>query len=101
MLIHHFDTKDIILYLEVNDYIAKKEDKLFTFIMKKIELVKQGKEVILSQYNAYERKKIHAYIAELNHPEICTKSIWEWENRQLHIYKKSKTLTIDIDGIDI
>lgn len=95
------EEKNIILHLEVNDYISKKEDRLYNFISKKIEIVKTWKEVILPYYNPYERKKIHNYISELNDSEIFTKSIWDWSERRLHICKKSKNLTIDMDGIDI
>lgn len=93
--------KNIILHVEINDYLTKKEDKLHHFIMKKIDIVKSGKEVILPFFNSYERKKIHSYVCELNDEEIFTKSVGEWPERRLHICKKSKNITIDIDGIDI
>jgi len=32
--------KNIILHIEINDYLSKKEDKLFNFILKKIEIAK-------------------------------------------------------------
>jgi len=93
--------KNVVLHLEVNDYLSKKEDKLFDFIQKKIEIVKTGREVILPFFNSYERKKIHGYVSELNDDTIFTKSIGEWEERRMHICKKSKNITIDMDGIDI
>ncbi len=98
----YWENKNIILHLEVNDYLSKKEDKLHNFIMKKIQLVKSWKwDVILPFFNSYERKKIHSYVCELNDSEIFTKSVGEWAERRLHICKKSKNITIDIDGIDI
>lgn len=93
--------KNVVLHLEVNDYLSKKEDKLFDFIKKKIEIVKTGREVILPFFNSYERKKIHGYVSELKDDTIFTKSIGEWEERRMHICKKSKNITIDMDGIDI
>lgn len=93
--------KNVVLHLEVNDYLSKKEDKLFDFISKKIEIVKTGREVILPFFNSYERKKIHGYVSELKDDTIFTKSIGEWEERRMHICKKSKNITIDMDGIDI
>lgn len=93
--------KNIVIHLEVNDYLSKKEDKLFDFIRKKIEIVKTWREVILPYFNSYERKKIHSFINELNDSSIFTKSIWEGEERRLHICKKSENITIDIDWIDI
>lgn len=93
--------KNVVLHLEVNDYLSKKEDKLFDFIRKKIEIAKTGREVILPFFNSYERKKIHWYVNEINDSSIFTKSIGEGEERRLHICKKSDNITIDIDGIDI
>lgn len=93
--------KNLVLHLEVNDYLSKKEDKLYDFISKKIEIVKSWKEVILPFFNSYERKKIHSYVAQLKDETIFTKSIWEWEQRRIHIYKISKNMTIDVDWIDI
>lgn len=93
--------KNLVLHLEVNDYLSKKEDKLFNFISKKIELAKTGKEIILPFFNSYERKKIHWYVSELKDDTIFTKSIWEGEERRLHICKKNKNITIDMDGIGI
>lgn len=93
---------NIILHLEVNDYLSKKDDKLYNFIAKKISILKSTwKEIILPYFNAYERKKIHSYVSELNDDTIYTKSIWEWEERKIHLCKKSKNITIDIDWIDI
>lgn len=49
--------KNIVLHLEVNDYINKKDDRLFNFISKKIDLLKKSwKEIILPFFNSYERK---------------------------------------------
>ncbi len=54
----YWENKNIILHIEVNDYLSKKEDKLHDFIMKKIQLVKSWKwDVILPFFNSYERKK--------------------------------------------
>ena len=89
----------LIIHLEVNDYLLKKDDKLFSFIAKKIELVKSWKDVILPYYNPYERKKIHNYISSLNDSEVFTKSVWEGSERRMHIYKKNKNITIDMDWV--
>lgn len=102
IILQNLENKSIILHLEVNDYLSKKENKLHDFIMKKIQFVKSGKwDIVLPFFNSYERKKIHSYVCELNDSEIFTKSVWEWSQRRLHICKKSKNITIDIDGIDI
>lgn len=93
--------KNVILHIEINDYLSKKEDKLFDFISKKIEIAKSWKEVILPFFNAYYRKKIHSYVSKIKDDTIFTKSVWEWAERRLHICKKSQNITIDIDWIDI
>lgn len=94
--------KKIKLHMEVNDYIHNKDEKLFRFIDSKIELLKNWKEDIrLPFLNAYERKKVHSYISELNNTTIFTNSVWEWSERRLHICKVDKKITIDIDWNDI
>ena len=104
----------IWINLEINDYVAKKFDRLLDFVARKIEYVEQTwKEVILPQYNWYERKKIHSFVSKIENAKIYTKSIWEWENRRMHIFlkewieieKKSEekpqktTLSIDLDWV--
>ncbi|MDP5038885.1 MAG: hypothetical protein NWP80_00385 [Candidatus Gracilibacteria bacterium] len=94
--------KNIIIHLEVNDYLSKKDDKIYNFISKKIEyLEKTGNEIILPFYNPYERKKIHSFVNSLKNENIFTKSVGEGDNRRIHLIKKSKNITIDLDGIDI
>lgn len=90
------------IHIEVNDYIEQKEGKLLDFVSKKIELAKKTwKEIILPFYNSYERKKIHNFVSSLNDNEIWTKSVWEWKERRLHIFKKIDASTLDLDSIDI
>lgn len=90
------------IHLEINDYIKTKDNKLFDFIKWKIEYVKKSKkDFCLPFYSAYERKKIHQYISEMNDNSIFTKSIWEWKERRLHIFMQEKKLSIDIDWNDI
>ncbi len=94
-------SKNIILHIEVNDYISKKEDKLYNFVMKKIDFLKDWQDIILPFFNSYERKKIHSYVCWLENDNIFTKSIWEWQDRRLHICKKKNRLTIDINWVGI
>jgi len=92
----------IKLHLEINDYLQSKDEKLFSFIKSKIILVeKNSKDIQLPFYSAYERKKIHSYVANYGNDKIFTKSIWEWKERRLYICKKWEKLTIDIDWDDI
>lgn len=112
MLSKQIDGK-VKLHLEVNDYMESKDERLFSFIKSKIELVeKSWRDVKLPFYWAYDRKKIHSFVAEYWNSDISTKSEWEWKERRLFISTKaskpsrnskpaSKKLTIDIDWEDI
>ena len=94
--------QNIIIHLEINDYMKSKDDRLFDFINSKIILLKNlKKDIKLPFYSAYNRKKIHSFISELNDNNICTNSIWEWKDRRLYISIKSKKLSIDIDSNEI
>ncbi len=89
------------LHLEVNDYLQEKDARLFRFIESKIDFVqKTWKECILPQLTAYERKKVHSYISEKN-SKIYTQSVWEWEERRIHLCLKHEKMTIDLDGDNI
>ncbi len=93
----------IKLHIEVNNYVESKDERLFSFIKSKIEYLKKSdkEDIRLPFLWAYERKKVHSFIAELNDTEIYTKSIWEWKERRLHVFKKDSKVTIDIDWYDI
>lgn len=91
----------IHLHLEVNDYLQEKDARLYRFIESKVELVsKTWKEIILPQLSSYERKKVHSYIAEKGW-RLYTQSIWEWDERRIHVCLKHEKMTIDLDGDDI
>ena len=93
--------QNIILHLEVNDYLKSKEERLFSFIESKIAIVeKSGNDLELPFLTAYERKKVHSYVWELG-KNIFTKSEWEGKDRRMSLCKKAEKLTIDIDGDDI
>jgi len=91
----------ITTHLEVNDYLEQKDAKLLKFIETKIAYVKEsGKEIILPFFTAYERKKVHSHVSESGW-DIYTQSVWEWQDRRIHLCKKDIKMTIDIDGDDI
>lgn len=93
--------KHINLHIEVNDYLQKKDEKLMKFIESKIAYVKDsGKEIILPFFTAYERKKVHSYVAD-NGWNVFTQSIWEGNARRIHLCRKDAKITIDIDWDDI
>lgn len=91
----------IHIHLEINDYLEKKDQKLLDFIQMKIDTLKNSEsEVILPYFSAYERKKVHTYVSNLNNG-VYTQSYGEGENRRMHLRKKDVHLTIDVDGDDI
>lgn len=96
------NSEKIRLYLEINDYLKSKDERLKEFIISKIKIVeKTGKDLKMPFFTPYERKKIHDIVAEYWNPGIFTQSIWEWKERRIHICKAEKKLTIDIDSLDI
>lgn len=101
ILINRKAEENIIIHIEVNDYLKSKEDKLINYIKNKIDYVKEtNKDFRLPFFSAYERKKIHSYVSDLK-SDIYTKSEWEWKERRLYICKKNNKMTIDLDWIDI
>lgn len=93
--------ENIIIHIEVNDYLKSKEDKLINYIKSKIEIVeKTNRDFRLPFFSAYERKKIHSYVSSLK-SDIYTKSEWEGKERRLYICKKNGKITIDLDWTDI
>ncbi len=101
ILINRKAEENIIIHIEVNDYLKSKEDKLINYIKNKIDYVKEtNKDFRLPFFSAYERKKIHSYVSDLK-SDIYTKSEWEWKDRRLYICKKNNKMTIDLDWIDI
>lgn len=102
IILNHTLGKNIILHIEVNDYLQAKEEKLLAYVKTKMELVeKSGKDFRLPYLTSYERKKVHAFVAELANPNIYTKSLGEWSERRLHLCKKDEKMTIDIEWNDI
>ncbi|PID87464.1 hypothetical protein CSB07_01495 [Candidatus Gracilibacteria bacterium] len=106
--------KNVILHLEVNDYLQSKDDKLIKLVSKKIDLVKKiKKDVGLPFLSSYERKKVHSYVAD-EAIGVFTESRGKGKERKLYICyengfeepektkKSQKTkLSIDINGNDI
>jgi predicted RNA-binding protein Jag len=73
-LINRKAEENIIIHVEVNDYLKSKEDKLINYIKNKIDYVKEtNKDFRLPFFSAYERKKIHSYVSDLK-SDIYTKS---------------------------
>lgn len=78
--------KSFLIHLEVNDYLQAKDERLFRRIEDKISsLLRTGGEIVLHELSSYERKKVHAYVAEKNHPGLSTRSSGEGTGRVLHL----------------
>lgn len=96
------DSEKIKIYLEVNDYLKSKDDRLKDFVISKIKFVeKNWNDFKMPFFTAYERKKIHDIVADYGNSSIFTQSIWEWKERRVYICKAEKKLSIDIDSLDI
>lgn len=89
------------LHFEVNDYLKEKDAKLYRFLDGKIDyLRKTWNELMLPQFSAYERKKVHSYITDKK-TNIYTESRGEGVERRIFLCLKHEKMTIDLDGDDI
>lgn len=101
IIINRKAEENIIIHIEINDYLKSKEDKLINYIKAKINYVNEtNRDFRLPFFSAYERKKIHSYVSTLK-SDIYTKSEGEGKERRLFICKKNGKMTIDSDGVDI
>ncbi|NUJ97398.1 KH domain-containing protein [Candidatus Gracilibacteria bacterium] len=102
LLLANMLEKSVNINLEINDYLESKEERLFSMVKSKIEIViKTGKDLRLPYLSGYERKLVHSFVADINNPKIYTKSEGEGNERFLYICKKDEKITIDIEGSDI
>lgn len=77
-----------IIHLEINDYLAEKQKRLFAIVDRKIEIArKNGIDQVIYDLSGYERKQVHAYISE-TYEDIATKSIDGEKGRELHVMLK-------------
>ena len=74
-----------LIHLEINDYLAEKQKRLFSIVDRKVELAhKNGIDQVIYELSSYERKQVHAYIGE-KYPDIVTKSLDGERGRELHV----------------
>ena len=77
-----------LIHLEINDYLAEKQKKLFAVVDRKVDLArKNGIDQVIYELTGYERKQVHAYIGD-TYPDIETKSIDGDKGRELHLRLK-------------
>lgn len=81
-----------LIHLEINDYLAEKQKRLFSIVDRKADLThRNGIDQVIYELSGYERKQVHAYISE-KYPDIATKSIDGEKGRELHIMLKEGVL---------
>ena len=74
-----------LIHLEINDYLAEKQKRLFSIVDRKVDLThRNGIDQVIYELSGYERKQVHAYISE-KYPDIETKSLDGERGRELHI----------------
>lgn len=77
-----------LIHLEINDYLAEKQRRLFAIVDRKVDLAsRNGIDQVIYDLSGYERKQVHAYISE-KYPDIATKSSDGERGRELHIMLK-------------
>jgi predicted RNA-binding protein Jag len=77
-----------LIHLEINDYLAEKQKRLFSIVDRKVDLThRNGIDQVIYELSGYERKQVHAYISE-KYPDIATKSLDGERGRELHIMLK-------------
>jgi predicted RNA-binding protein Jag len=78
--------KSFLIHLEVNDYLQSKDQRLFRQIEDRIAVImRTGGDVALFELSNYERKKVHAYVAEKKVEGLSTRSVGEGAERVLHL----------------
>ena len=98
--------RQMLIHLEINDYLKAKDERLFRYIDSRIaEAERSGEPVSLSSLTAYERKKVHSYVTDKNLPGLRAWSEGEKEDRSMKIsYEKTpeaRIAEITEDGIGI
>lgn len=77
-----------LIHIEVNDYMAEKQRKLFAIVDRKIDLARHnGIDQVIYDLSWFERKMVHAYVSE-KCSDIETKSVDSDKWRELHVKLK-------------
>lgn len=57
--------ESLMIHLEVNDYLASRDEKFFRYLDSRIEhVMRVGGDLALPNISPYERKKAHAHISD-------------------------------------
>jgi predicted RNA-binding protein Jag len=52
-----------MIHVEVNDYMAEKQKKLYAIVDRKVDLTKRnGIDQVMYDLSGFERKMVHAYV---------------------------------------
>lgn len=91
------------VHVEVNDYRASQDARLFAYIESKItEVMRIGSRVALRQMTSYERKKVHAYVGDKKIEGLRTVSQDDPLGRTMYLsYEGKAALSIDLDSTGI
>jgi spoIIIJ-associated protein len=85
-----------LIHLEINDYLAEKQKKLFAIVDRKVDLARRnGIDQLIYELSGYERKQVHAYIGD-TYPDVETKSIDGEKGRELHIRLREGITPTDV-----
>ncbi len=82
--------ESIKIYLDINQYKAKKVERLSKMALRLGKKVKKsGKSILIGPYNPHDRRVIH--LALKNDPSIKTESLGEGEMKKIRIFPVGHT----------
>ncbi|MGQ9636448.1 MAG: Jag family protein [Thermodesulfobacteriota bacterium] len=83
--------ENVTVYIDINQYKAKKTDALSKMTIRLGEKVKKsGKAILIGPYNPHDRKIIHVTLK--NDPSLRTESLGEGEMKKVRIIPSGKPL---------
>lgn len=83
--------ENVTVYIDINQYKAKKTDALSKMAIRLGEKVKKsGKAILIGPYNPHDRKIIHVTLKD--DPSLRTESLGEGEMKKVRIIPSGKPL---------
>lgn len=83
--------EDTKIYLDINQYKAKRAERLSNMALQLGKKVKKtGKSILIGPYNPHDRRVIH--LALKNDPSLKTESLGEGELKRIKIIPTGKSL---------
>jgi len=92
-----------VVHVEVNDYRASQDAKLFSYVDEKVkDVLRAGGKIALRPMTSYERKKVHSYVGDKQVEGLRTVSQDDPTGRTLYVTFEGKVaLAIDMDSAGI